>query len=74
MAVELRALHPSLAAAEAGIDLSQPLDDASPGSLCVIYVDRAATEALTATNRWTLLARINDVDDREAAAIFRRTP
>jgi hypothetical protein len=50
-----------------------PLNDAPAGSLCVIYVDRAATEALTSSNRWTLLATVHDVDNREAAAIFRKT-
>ena len=49
-----------------------PLDGAPAGSLCVIYVDKAATDALTASGRWTLLAKVHDVDNREAAAIYRK--
>jgi hypothetical protein len=50
-----------------------PLDGAPPGSLCVIYVDKPAAEALTSSGRWSLVTRVNDVDNREAAAIYRKT-
>jgi hypothetical protein len=51
-----------------------PLDTAPAGSLCVTYVDKATTDALTASHGWTLARIIHDVDNREAAAIYRRTP
>ena len=47
-----------------------PLDDAPPGSFAVTYVDKPTFDALMSTSGWVVLRTINDVDNREAAAIF----
>lgn len=49
-----------------------PMREATPGSLCVVYVDRPTLEPLTASGEWLLVTKITDVDDREAAAILRK--
>jgi hypothetical protein len=51
-----------------------PLDAASPGSLCVINVDRQTRDALQAHGKWQPVVTILDVDNREAAQIFRKVP
>jgi hypothetical protein len=51
-----------------------PIDEAPAGSLCVIYVDKPTTDALTHSNRWVLVTTVADIDNRDAAAIFRKVP
>jgi 4-amino-4-deoxy-L-arabinose transferase-like glycosyltransferase len=49
-----------------------PLHDAPPGSFCVVYVDQPTLDPLLSSGAWRILARITDVDNREAAAILRK--